>query len=357
MTSVLAAALAIGLGVLAIGTSGASEREPGAALGLPPPAAFPGIPASPQLAALGRRLFFDARLSANGKVSCASCHQPDQAFADGRRTAVGVEERRGTRNTPSLLNAAFQSSQFWEGRRGSLEEQVLDPLVSPVEHGLPDKAALLDLIRADASYVREFGLEVQARHVARALAAFVRSLALGGSAFDRHLYGGERAALSDSAARGLDLFRGRARCTDCHTIGERDASFSDGRFHAVGIGLDRIAPKLAALAARVVRMPQTEVDALVALDGEVAALGRFLVTRDPADIGKFRTPSLRNVALTAPYMHDGSVATLEEALDHELYYRGRLQGRPLVLTPAEKRDLIAFLRSLTSLSLGRSADD
>lgn len=357
MTSVLAAALATGLGVLAIGTSGASEREPSAGLGLPPPAAFPGIPASPQLAALGRRLFFDARLSANGKVSCASCHQPDQAFADGRRTAVGVEERRGTRNTPSLLNAAFQSSQFWEGRRASLEEQVLDPLVSPVEHGLPDKAALLDLVRADASYVREFGVEVQAQHVAEALAAFVRSLAIGDSAFDRHFYGGERAALSESAARGLDLFRGRARCSDCHTIGERDASFSDGRFHAVGIGMDRIAPKLAALTVRVVGMPKAEVDSLIARDAEVAALGRFLVTRDPADIGRFRTPSLRNVARTAPYMHDGSVPTLEEAVDYELYYRGRLQGRPLVLTPGEKRDLVAFLHSLTSLSLGRSADD
>jgi len=351
------------LAIAGIGAA-ASDREPSAILGLPPLPAASGNPPSPQQVALGRKLFFDARLSANGKVSCASCHQPEQAFSDRRPLAVGIEERRGTRNTPSLLNAAFQSSQFWEGRRSSLEEQVLDPLVSPVEHGLPDQAALLDLVRADVVYAREFervfgpeAAQIQTTHVAGALAAFVRSLAIGDSPFDRHLYGGELSALSESEARGLELFRGRAQCTGCHTVGERHASFSDGRFHALGIGMDRIAAKLGTLAKRVVRMPKAEVESLIARDGEVAALGRFVVTRDPADIGKFRTPSLRNVARTAPYMHDGSVATLEEAVDHELYYRGRLQGRPLVLTPVEKADLLAFLRSLTSLSLARSADD
>lgn len=231
-----------------------------------------------------------------------------------------------------------------------------------MEHGLPDRAALLGVIRSDARYMRDFEQvfedgRVDERPIAKALASFVRSLAVGDSAFDRHLYGGERDALSDSAARGLDLFRGRAQCTQCHTIGERHASFSDGSFHAVGIGMNRIAPKLAALAARIVGMPKNQVEALIARDADVAALGRFLVTRDPADIGKFRTPSLRNVAGTAPYMHDGSVATLEEAVEHELYYRSRLQKQPLVLRPDEKADLVAFLRSLSSLSVWQAPND
>ena len=323
-----------------------------------------GEPPASNRIVLGRRLFFDTRLSADGNVSCATCHRPDAAFADGRTVAVGVEGRRGTRNTPSLLNAALHASQFWEGRRASLEEQVLDPLVSPMEHGLPDYKTLLDLLRKDAAYPEEFrrafGSDaggVTLDQVASALAAFVRSLAAGDSPADRYLYRAERDALTESALRGLQLFRGRAQCTACHTVGERNATFSDDGFHAVGTGLERIAPKLGALAIRVARLSKDEAEALMSGDPEVAALGRFLVTRDPADIGKFRTPSLRNVALTAPYMHDGSVATLEEAVERELYYRGRLQGRPLVLTPAEKADLVAFLRSLTSSSLARSADD
>jgi cytochrome c peroxidase len=341
MNAQLAVALGLGLGVLITGASSASDREPGA---------------------LGKTLFFDARLSADGKVSCASCHQPEHAFSDRRAVAVGVKGLHGTRNTPSLLNAAFQTSQFWEGRRASLEEQVLDPLTNPVEHGLPDSGALLSLLRGDAAYAgdfqRAFGSDgITLERVAAALAAFVRSLTAGDSPADRHLYAADARALNESARRGLELFRGRAQCTECHAIGEREATFSDGAFHAVGTGLERIAPNLGALATRVARTPRAELEPLIAQDAEIAALGRFLVTRDPADIGKFRTPSLRNVALTAPYMHDGSVATLEEAVERELYYRGRLQGRPLVLTPAEKADLVAFLRSLTSSSLARSADD
>jgi cytochrome c peroxidase len=342
-----------------LGSSGASERERDAILGLPLQADHDAAP--PRVVALGRKLFFDARLSADGKVSCASCHQPDRAFSDGRPVAAGVGGRQGTRNTPSLLNAALHASQFWEGRRGSLEEQVLDPLVNPMEHGLPDRETLLDLLRKDAAYPGEFrrafgsdAAGIALEQVASALAAFVRSLAAGDSPADRHLYRSESTALSEPALRGLELFRGRAQCTACHTVGERGATFSDGGFHAVGTGLERIAPKLGPLAIRVARMPKDEAEALISRDPEVAALGRFLVTRDPADIGKFRTPSLRNVALTAPYMHDGSVATLEEAVERELYYRSRLQGRPLVLTPAEKADLVAFLRSLTSSSLAVS---
>lgn len=337
----------------------AADQVAPALLGLPAPVNREAVPAG--VPALGRKLFFDARLSADGKVSCASCHQPDNAFSDGRPVALGVAGSRGTRNTPSLLNAAFHASQFWEGRRASLEEQVLDPLVNPVEHGLADREVLFDLLRNDPGYPEEFrrvfgsdSAGITPGKVAAALAAFVRSLPVGDSPADRYLYGAEPAALSEAERRGLELFRGRAQCAGCHTVGERHATFSDDGFHSVGTGFHRIAPKLGSLATRISSMRQEQAEALISRDPEIAALGRFLVTRDPADIGKFKTPSLRNVALTAPYMHDGSVATLEDAVERELYYRSRLQGKPLVLTPAEKADLVLFLRSLTSSSLAVS---
>lgn len=305
---------------------------------------------------LGRRLFFDKRLSANGEVSCATCHQPEHAFTDSRPVAIGLAGRNGTRNTPSVLNAALHTTQFWDGRRTTLEEQAGDPFINPVEHGLENHDALLAIVRRDDVYVRGFGLaadQIEINHVASALAAFVRSLATGDSAFDRYAYGNDVSVLSPAAGRGMALFRGRAQCAHCHTIGERHAAFTDNRFHSIGVGMGRIAPKLATLATRVAGASNHEIHKLITTDPDVAALGRFVVSRDPADIGKFRTPTLRNAALTAPYMHDGSIATLEQAIDHELYYRGQSVGRPIILTPAEKSDLLAFLRSLTSSSLPR----
>lgn len=327
-------------------------------LGLPPSATRSAE--SPQGIVLGRRLFFDARLSGNGQVSCASCHQPERAFTDALPLALGIEGRQGTRNTPTLINAVLHETQFWDGRRRTLEEQVLDPFVNPAEHGLADHDLLLALVRRDEVYRREFGRVFPAPadpialpFIAKVLADFIRSIAAGRSAFDRYAYGNEPLALEKPAKRGLGLFRGRAQCAACHIIGERDAAFTDNRFHSIGVGLDRIAPKLGGLATKIFRTPKEEIDKLIIGNADVAALGRFVVTRDPADIGKFRTPTLRNVALTAPYMHDGSVKTLEEAVDHELYYRGQSLGRPLILTPAEKRDLIAFLHALTSEDLPR----
>jgi cytochrome c peroxidase len=345
------------LGALAIVlAAGNLEAEPQQRLGLPPIAEFPPDSATSEAAHLGRRLFFDKRLSANGAVSCATCHKPDHAFADARPVAIGLEGRTGTRNTPSVLNAALHTTQFWDGRRTTLEAQAREPFVNPVEHGLENHDALLGIVRRDDLYVRGFRVtadEVQLHHVAGALASFIRSLATGDSAFDRYAFGNDPSALSPAAGRGLVLFRGRAQCAVCHTIGERHAGFTDNQFHSVGVGMERIAPKLAALATRVARAEKEAIGDLVIADPDVAALGRFAVTRDPADIGKFRTPSLRNVALTAPYMHDGSIASLEAAVDHELYYRGQSLGRPLILTPAERSDLVAFLRSLTSSKLPR----
>jgi cytochrome c peroxidase len=276
--------------------------------------------------------------------------------------AQGVFGRLGTRNSPSLSNATFTSAQFWDGRRISLESQVGDPFINPAEHGLRSHSHLLQLIRKDSNYLAKFrdafGIDRQdigLTQVSQALSTYLRTLPRGNSAFDRFQYGHDAGALSHAARRGFELFKGRARCDSCHSIGAGGASFTDEGFHALGVGLAPVRKSLASLALKVERLPARELDSLVLQDRDVAALGRFVVTKDPNDIGKFKTPSLRNVALTAPYMHDGSVPTLEAAVDQEAYYRGLEAGRPLILTPAEKADLVAFLKALSGLN-GAKAD-
>jgi len=301
-------------------------------------------------------LFFDRGLSRDGTISCASCHQPDKAFTDGKPLAAGIGGQRGTRNTPSLRLAAFAAAQFWDGRRPTIEAQVLDPFLNPREHGLKDLDEVLRQIRERTEYGLWFqrALAIPPHtatpdDVARALGAYVRSLKLTDTPLDRYLFRGDKRALNEAAQRGLALFRGRAGCSGCHLIGAREAPLTDGKFHSVAIGLDQIAPTLPHLTRQVAATPRSELTALVSSDPDVAALGRFVVTLTPADIGLFKTPSLRNVASTAPYMHDGSVASLEEAMDRELYYRGRERDRPLVMTLAEKADLLSFLRGLEDI--------
>jgi len=317
------------------------------------------MPDPVEAVAVGKKLFFDARLSSDGSVSCASCHRPELAFTDGRKHSVGVGGRTGTRNAPSLTTAAFSSFQSWDGRNPSLELQVLDPFVNPREHGLASHESLLTQVGADSQYGpdlrRAFRLaaeqEIGLHHVQRALVAYVRTLAVGGSAFDRFMYGGDKDALTPSALRGLRLFSGRAQCTSCHTIGPTYATFQDNAFHNLGIAASAPGKDLAAVAKRVATTNRSQLVQIIHGDAEVAALGRFLVTLDPQDIGRFKTPSLRNVALTAPYMHDGSVPDLQAAIEREAYYRGLSTGKPLILTPSEREDLVAFLRSLTSFSV------
>src|SRR6266851_5554935 len=180
-----------------------------------------------------------------------------------------------------------------------------------------------------------------------ALACFVRTLVADDSTFDRFMYKGEHAALTEGQRRGLKLFRGRGQCASCHLIGDKDAPLTDGQFHALHLeaGLRRHLPALVPL---VKATPREQLGELIASRPDIAALGRFLVTLDPSDIGRFRTPSLRNVALTAPYMHDGSVPTLARAVEREIYYRSAEVARPVSLTPSERDDLVAFLESLTS---------
>lgn len=306
---------------------------------------------------LGRKLFFDERLSADGHVSCATCHQPQHAFTDGRAVAVGVFGRTGTRNAPTLLGAALSPTFFWDGRRDTLEAQIGDPFVSANEHGLRDHEALLTIIRQDPAYLETFrrafggkkGVAVTLPRVEEAVAAFVRTLSPAeDSAFDRFKRG-DSGALSEAQKRGLTLFQGRAACTSCHFASPEHATFTDGAFHA-SLLPSPIAARLPALTSLVVATPASDRPALISQNAEVAALGRFIVTLDPSDIGKFRTPTLRNVALTGPYFHDGSTAVLGDAVVQEAYVRGGLARRRLILTPADAGDLVAFLESLNSES-------
>lgn len=323
-------------------------------LGLPPLVTPANNPSTPQKVALGKALFFDKRLSKDGKMSCAACHQPDKAFTDNLVVAKGLNGRLGVRNTPSLLNAVYAESLFWEGRRTSLEDQAMDPFTNPIEHGMSGHTALLQVIQQSKDYrslVKEaYGLPIKklgTPHVANALANFQRTLVSGNSAFDRYQYGQDKSALSHSARQGLDIFQNQAKCASCHTIGGDSALFTDNKFHRLGIGNKKIESRLAELTNEFVNNSNQTIDQAFLTRPELAELGRFLVTKNPNDIGRFKTPSLRNVALTAPYMHDGSIATLEEAVELEIYYRGIEANRPIVLMPQEKADLIEFLKSLT----------
>ncbi len=341
------------LAVNVVAVSRASRAHDGQ-LGLP---ATGSTPATRAEAAIGKKLFFEKRLSADGTISCATCHVPSKAFTDGLPVAKGINAQMGTRNTPSLWNVAFGSAQFWDGRRGSLEKQAGDPLLNPREHGLTDFSAVLLVIRGDRTYRRDFRRAFAVAQdaitqdlVVRAIASFERTLIAGDSPFDRYLFGGDQNALSDSAVRGLELFRGRAQCVSCHSIGEQSALLTDGLYHRLSVGVMPAEGRLAAPTTKVIDTLPSQVDRLIGEDPEVSALGRFVVTKRPSDIGRFKTPSLRNVAVTGPYMHDGSVNTLADAIDTEVYYRGFEANRPLILTPIEKMDLIEFLNSLTSPS-------
>jgi cytochrome c peroxidase len=271
-------------------------------------------------AELGRRLFFDGRLSRTGLVSCSSCHQQARAFSDPAPVSTGVDGRTGTRNAPALVNLAWSPAFFWDGRAASLEEQAGKPIENPLEMDLP-LADAVARVSADADYARAFataydGLTEQTLRFA--LASFVRTLVSGGSPYDRHL-AGDDAAFGAAEARGETLFFSeRAACFHCHPQGSltNGGYFDNGTFVAGGDP------------------------------------GRQGITGRSGDLGKFKVPGLRNVAASAPYMHDGSLATLEDVVDQ--YDRGGSgdahtdpQIRPLGLTPDEKADLLAFLHALT----------
>ncbi len=288
--------------------------------------------------ALGKLLFFDKRLSRDGSIACGSCHQPHRAFTDGRVLPTGINGQTAKRNVPTLLNLVYGSAYFYDGRATSLEEQALIPLQSHAEMGntLDRVVATLSAISGyRARFKAAFGdRAITPDRIAKALAAFERVLISGESPYDLFEYGGPKGSMSQSALRGLRLFRAKARCTHCHA----GFNYTDEDFHNIGVGWDR---------ADFSTYEKTgNIDDIKGVDP-----GRYAHTKKPQHFGAMKTPTLREIARTAPYMHNGRIKTLKEIV--EFYDKGGIANpfldeliAPLDLTDAEKRDLIAFLKAL-----------
>jgi cytochrome c peroxidase len=304
-----------------------------APLGLPPVPIPADNPPTAETIALGRRLYYDPALSADNSVSCATCHGPDAGFADEIPVSEGVRKQKGTRNSPTVFNSAYMTAQFWDGRAPSLEKQAEGPVENPVEMAHTLKGVEQKLM-ADPSYREEFKKAFGAdtitfEMVEKAIASFERTVLCGNSAFDRFYFGGDNKALTPAAQRGLKVFLDpkKGNCSACHTIKEKYALFTDNKFHNLGVGADA--------------------------KGNLADTGRFQVTKVEADKGAFRTPTLRHIAGTAPYLHDGSLKTLKDVVDFQA--RGGNSNPHLdkeihalsSLTNQERADLVAFMESLT----------
>jgi cytochrome c peroxidase len=272
---------------------------------------------------LGKQLFFDGRLSKNNSVSCAFCHTPGSGFADPRQTSIGVDGGVGGRQAPTVYNTAFNHLQFWDGRARSLEEQAIGPIQNPVEMAETHENVVKKLgkiKRYQQQFRAVFGTDVNLQGIAEALAAYERTVISTDSAFDKYAMGDAK-AMSEAAVRGMALFKGKARCIACHN----GSNFTDNQFHNLGV------PQVG---------PMKE------------DLGRYEVTRAVNDKGAFKTPTLRSITETAPYMHDGAFKTLEEVVDFLDKGGGANPNlstliKPLGLTPEEKADLVAFLKALT----------
>jgi cytochrome c peroxidase len=303
-----------------------------APLGLPPVPIPADNPLTEETIALGRRLYYDPQLSADGTISCASCHAPQFAFSDEHRVSIGVGKKTGTRHSPTVINSAYNSLQFWDGRAPSLEEQAKGPMANPVEmaHSLDGVAKRL---QADPEYLALFKKswgtdQINIDLVVKSIASFERTVIAGDSPFDRFYYGHDKKALSAAAQRGLKIFTDpkKANCEVCHTIGKTSALFTDNKFHNLGIGADT--------------------------RGNLNDVGRFSETKKDEDMGAFKTPTLRNLAHRAPFMHDGSFPTVKDALAH--YIGGGNMNDHLdkqmhaldFLTFDERDDLLQFLDAL-----------
>ncbi|HXY08634.1 MAG TPA: cytochrome c peroxidase [Terriglobales bacterium] len=303
-----------------------------APLGLPPVPTPPDNPPTAETIALGRRLYYDPILSLDNTVSCATCHAPQYGFADPKMVSEGVGKKTGTRNSPTVLNAAYFKVQFWDGRAPSLEKQAEGPVENPVEMA-NTLATVEQRLNADPSYREQFAKAwgpkpITYEMVEKSIASFERTVISGNSPFDRWKYGHDEQAVDDSVKRGFVVFTSKEKgnCAACHTIEENYALFTDNKFHNVGVGFDM---------------------------GQFTDVGLYAVTHNEADKGKFKTPSLRNIAYTAPYMSDGSLKTLKDVID---FYIGAGNSNPNLdedihvldfLSGQERADLQAFLRSLT----------
>ncbi len=276
-------------------------------------------PSSPEKIALGKQLYFDKRLSGDDTIACSSCHDPKKGWSNADKTAVGFGGQRGGRSAPTVLNSGYQAFQFWDGRAKSLEQQALGPIANPIEMNLPLEKAV-EKIGAIKGYQDQFqkvfGQPVNAENIGKAIAAFERTVLSGDAPYDR-LRGGDESAMSLQAWEGMQLFFGKANCSSCHS----GPNFTDNGFHNIGVSFTI----------------------------EKADLGRFEISKMEGDKGAFKTPSLRDIARTAPYMHDGSLATLEEVVEY--YDKGGTPSEyldeelfPLKLTADQKAALVTFLK-------------
>jgi cytochrome c peroxidase len=319
----LSAALALFLTALLSVRASDQSTEVKVPLGLPAIPWPKDNPYTPEKAELGRLLFFDPRLSADFSVTCASCHSPKFGFSDGAPVSTGIRGQKGTRSAPTVLNSGYILLQFWDGRSPTLEDQVKGPMANPIEMGTSHEIVVnrLQTIAGYRPYFnRAFGTdEINIDHVAKAIATFERTLLSGNSAYDRYK-AGDKKAMTNSQIRGMDIFFKKAKCDKCH----EGSNFTDSKFHNLGVGTDASNP-----------------DA-----------GRFVVTNDPKDWGAFKTPTLREIAFTAPYMHDGSLKNLRQVV--EFYDKGGLQNKNLdadvkrlKLSDRDKEDLVEFMRALS----------
>lgn len=280
-------------------------------------------PLTAEKAELGKLLYFDTRLSADGTVSCATCHNPKMGWTDNAPVSTGIKGQKGGVSAPTVVNSTYMALQFWDGRAANLEEQALGPLVNPVEMGNKNHDEVVAKIKSIPGYLAYFKKafgdeEVNKVRISQAIASFERTVLSGNSRYDRWTFG-EKTAMTESEIRGRDLFFGKALCTRCHA----GPNFSDSQFHNLGVGQNKPKPDQ----------------------------GRFAVTKTKEDMGAFKTPTVRDITKTAPYMHDGSEKTLEEVVD--FYNKGgvknpnlAVQMEVLNLTDQEKTDLVAFMKAL-----------
>ncbi len=329
----------------------------------------PASPLTPAAVALGENLFFDVRLSGDGTVACASCHDPARAFTDGRPVSIGIHGRAGQRNAPTVLNALYNKTQFWDGRVVTLEQQAALPITNPFEMGSSSVADAVSRISGDkdyqAQFMRAFGRGVNEQDLLRAIATYERTLVSFDSPFDRFI-AGDAGAISGSAKRGWELFNTKARCNLCHALSDnkRDVTtFTDNDFHNIGVGIlrHRVGPLARQAEHELAQGHPPDVD-IAAIESEMSVLGRFLITKRQSDIAAFKTPDLRNVLLTGPYFHDGSMQTLWDVVDHYNHGDGLTDPwldediQPLAMTEPEIDDLVAFMAALTTSSYKEAGD-
>jgi cytochrome c peroxidase len=327
-------------------------------------AAIPAAnPQTPEKIALGQKLFFDPRLSADGTVACSTCHDPRLAFTDHKPASVGIHGRIGQRNSPTILNALYNKTQFWDGRAATLEDQAGQPIVNPSEMGRPNLDAAVAGIAAIAEYRqafnRVFGRAPNATDLVRAISSYERTLVSYDSPFDRFI-AGDDTAIDASAKRGWALFNTQGRCNKCHALTDTapdTTNFMDNDFHNIGIGIIRHnVVALARQAGRLINSADAGAIDRAAIETDMSALGRFLITKKEADIASFKTPDLRNVLVTGPYFHDGSQDTLWDVVDHYNKGDGMVDPyldddiQPLAMTEDQIDDLVAFMAALTSLA-------